>query len=190
MFIEETGLNPGPIVSVPDIRTGNDDGGVAVAKRRKLLVVDRDMLSVGLRRWSAVLAPGLEVNVASYGVRDNSVRIDASLPFLDSDRGSARRKTLEVVELIENMEEASLAADVSLRADDDCRRLARRNMVDTVEVIDGFLWREGVRVGSTWNWDDGRPCVDRDIDASGGDMNRVFELKRRALTSAFTALSR
>jgi hypothetical protein len=75
---------------------------------------------------------------------------------------------LEVEELIENMEEASLV-EVSLRADADCRRLALRKMVDTVEVIDGFLWREGVRVGSTRNWEDGRPCVDADIDASGDD---------------------
>ena len=70
---------------------------------------------------------------------------------------------------MENMEEASLVVEVSLRADADCRRLARRNMVDTVEVIEGFLWREGVRVGSTRNWEDGRPCVDADIDASGDD---------------------
>ena len=62
MFIEETGLKPGPMVSAVDIRAGNDDGGVAVAKRRKLLVVDRDMLSVGLRRWFVAVAPVREVS--------------------------------------------------------------------------------------------------------------------------------
>jgi hypothetical protein len=62
IFIEETGLKPGPTVSAADIRAGNDDGGVAVAKRRKLLVVDRDMLSVGLRRWSVALVPVREVS--------------------------------------------------------------------------------------------------------------------------------
>jgi hypothetical protein len=55
-------LKPGPTVSAADIRAGNDDGGVAVAKRRKLLVVDRDMLSVGLRRWSVALVPVREVS--------------------------------------------------------------------------------------------------------------------------------
>jgi hypothetical protein len=147
MFIEETGL--GLIVSVPEIRAGNDDGGVAAANRRKLRVVDRDVLSVGLRLWSVMLFPGLEVNVVSYGVRDNSVRIEASLPFLDSDRGSARRKVLEVEELIENTDEASLAAEESLSPADDCRRLARRKMVDTAEDIEGFVRRDGVRFGST-----------------------------------------
>jgi len=149
MSIEETGLKLGPIVSAPEIRAGNDDGGVAVAKRRKLRVVDRDMLSEGIRLWSVTLFPSLDVNVASYGVRDNSVRIDASLPFLDSDRG-IRWKALDVEELIENTEEASLVAEESLRADDDRRRLARRKIVDTVEVMEGFL-RRGVNVGSTWN---------------------------------------
>jgi hypothetical protein len=51
---------------------------------------------------------------------------------------------LEVEELIENTEDASLAAEESLKPDVDRRRLARRKMVDTVEAIDGFLWREGV----------------------------------------------
>lgn len=175
IFIEETGLKLGLIVSVPEIRTGNDDGGVAVARRRKLRVVDRDVPSVGLKLWSMTLFPGLEVNdVVSYGVRDSSVRIDASLPFLDNERGSARRKALEVEELIENTEEASLAAEESLSPTDDRRRLARLKMVDTVEVIEGFVRSDGVRAGSTWNWEDGRPGVDKDIDAGGGDMSRFF----------------
>jgi len=42
--------------------------------------------------------------------------------------------------------------------------------VDTVEVIEGFLWREGVRAGSTRNWEDGRPCVDADIDTSDDEI--------------------
>ena len=62
---------------------------------------------------------------------------------------------MEVEELIENTEEASLAAEEALSPDDDFRRLARRKMVDTVEDTDGFLRREEVRVGSTWNWEDG-----------------------------------
>jgi hypothetical protein len=151
MFIE-TGFKIGPIVSVPEIRAVNDDGGVAVAKRLKLRVVDRDVLSVGLRLWSAPLL-GLELNVASYGVRDSSVRIDALLPFLDSPR----RKALEVEELMEKTEEASLAAEESLSPDVDRRRLARLKMVDTVEAIEGFVRREGVRMGSKWNWEDGLP---------------------------------
>ena len=68
------------------------------------------------------------------------------------------------------MEEASLVVEVSLRADADCCRLARRKIVDTVEVIEGFLWREGVRAGSTRNWEDGRPCVDADIDTSDDEI--------------------
>jgi hypothetical protein len=150
MFIE-TGFKFGWMVSVPEIRAINDDGGVAVAMRRKLRVVERDVLSVLLKLWSTPLLPGLETNVTSYGVRDNSVRIDALLPFLDNPR----KKALEVEELIENTEELSLAAGKSFGPADDCRRLARRKMVETVEETEAFVWREGVRIGSTWNWEDG-----------------------------------
>jgi len=86
MFIEETGFELGLTASVPEIRAVNEDGGVAAAIRRKLRVVDRDAPPARFRLWSVLLLPNFEVKVASYGVRDSSVRIDALLPFLDSAR--------------------------------------------------------------------------------------------------------
>lgn len=75
------------------------------------------------------------------------------------------RKTLDRAEVIEKMEDASLATEESC-IPEDTRRLARRKMVDTVDAIDVLVWRDGVRDGFTWNWEGGRPC---DVDADGKD---------------------
>jgi hypothetical protein len=152
ILIGDASFSPGPS-SVPDIRAVNEEGGVAVAKRRKLRVVDRDVLPVKLC-GSKELLPGLELNEVSYAVREVSVRMEASLPFRDSARTSTGRRK-DVDEFIENKDEASLAADDWLPLplvpglEEDWRRLARRKIVDTVEDIDVFLRREGLRF--TWN---------------------------------------
>lgn len=150
MLIGDTDFPSSPSVSVPDIRAVKDEGGVTVARRRKLRVVDRDALpDVKACGSKALLLPGLELNDLSYAVREVSVRMEASLPFRDSARGSTGRRN-DIEEFMENMDEASLAADEKLPLpwaqgpEGDCRRLTRRNIVDTVDDIEVFLRRECV----------------------------------------------
>lgn len=61
-------------------RAGKDDGGVAVANRRKLRVVERE----GLRYCSIALFGRELYEEESNGGRDNSVRMEVSLVFRDS----------------------------------------------------------------------------------------------------------
>lgn len=151
ILIGDTAFSPDPS-SLPDIRAVNDEGGVAVAKRRKLRVVDRDVLPVVKLCGSKTLLPGLKL--VSCAVREVSVRMEESLPFRESARASTGRRK-DADEFIENMDEASLAAEDWLPfplvpgREEDWRRLARRKIVDTVEDMDGLLRREGLRF--TWN---------------------------------------
>lgn len=64
---------------------------------------------------------------------------------------------------MEKTEEASLAAD-ERSAVDDGRRLARLKSVDTVDAMDGFVRRDGVLAGSTWNCGFGRVCEEMDAE--------------------------
>lgn len=93
---------------------------------------------------------------------------------------------------MEKTEDASLAADEPLGPgpDADLRRLEPRlNRVVTVDVMEAFVRREGVRVALTWNWDDGRPCVEEEMD-SMIEMRVASSTEWRKLTSTIGAASR
>ena len=76
--------------------------------------------------------------------------MDVSLVLRDRPRFRGHRRVFDCCEDIEKTDEASLAAD-DCGMPDDVRRLARRKRVDTVDAMDGFVRREGVLAGSTWN---------------------------------------